>query len=608
MRGVVTRRAEAVAAERRLGERGIRVILFLFAQVAVASCGFGDPPPPFEDTPAPFLPFEPSDPVGPGIWMGEVWPVGDPSSGSGTYTSYGPRIREKNWHFHHGIDIPAPMGAAIRAVSGGMVYRAGPRNSSHSSRHIVIQVSAHLRHYYLHLSAPPISAPFSEAREGDIVTRGQPIGFVGSDGATHPHLHFEARRAPFDQEDSFHPLSSLPYDDTPNFHFLDAGLVRYNQVDDRMAVRVLFGAASRNEGDLAAVEATFWTSDLTTLAHPPDRLLELGRDTPDEDHSHGDDHTYRRVGGRRHVGLEGYQRSNMGPTGDNRTDLEYGLIIGAVPPLIDRVAVVLKDLGGNTVGASFSIPLLSEYSAVDESLAFDESSALPPGWETRATSVSGSLVTMVERDRLALLPAVSGAYALSCVDASGAEEIQRACIEYELPSGRFEWIAEGWFNPVSLQLDRGDSVHLLYFLTESLNLSVAARIRNVDGVMQAGITYKTIPDDDYPDGVRAINVGDEAFVDREGGDVAPADLPPGIGIVVPGRWVRWRLHLLRVGTRESTAVLYIGGTEVYRVRWDTRVAEREPRFFRCGIGRSSAGAKVSLLVDNVLLSEKIDVH
>jgi hypothetical protein len=107
---------------------------------------------------------------------------------------------------------------------------------------------------------------------------------------------------------------------------------------------------------------------------------------------------------------------------------------------------------------------------------------------------------------------------------------------------------------------------------------VAARIRNDGGTLRAGLVAKK------PDGT---------LVPDEG------------GIITAGRWRRWRLELLRVATRETTAILYLddGGrmTEQARLNWDS--TDREPATLRAGIGFSSAGAAATVLLDELWLTE-----
>jgi len=166
-----------------------------------------------------------------------------------------------------------------------------------------------------------------------------------------------------------------------------------------------------------------------------------------------------------------------------------------------------------------------------------------------------------------------------CVDDSTTEtNTQRAGIEFTLHAGRFEWIAEGWFNPIVLELAPKKSIQLLRFLSGE-DLSVAARIvRHEGGLLLAGIVAKE-PDGTFPDSDSAA-------------------------VIAPG-WRKWQLHLLRIGTRETTAVLYLDEdgemVEQDRLNWDSTGSE--PTSLRAGIGLSSAGAKATVLVDELRVSE-----
>ena len=77
--------------------------------------------------------------------------------------------------------------------------------------------------------------------------------------------------------------------------------------------------------------------------------------------------------------------------------------------------------------------------------------------------------------------APTGSREMRCADPSTTEDTpQRAGIELDLTPGRFEWVAEGRFNPLSLGLAPARSVQLLRFQAGQ-NLLVAARIRHRNG-------------------------------------------------------------------------------------------------------------------------------
>jgi hypothetical protein len=65
------------------------------------------------------------------------------------------------------------------------------------------------------------------------------------------------------------------------------------------------------------------------------------------------------------------------------------------------------------------------------------------------------------------------------------------------------------------------------------------------------------------------------------------------------------LELLRVGTRETTAILYLddGGRMQEQARLDWDSTGHEPDKVRAGIGFSSKGASATILVDELWLTE-----
>jgi murein DD-endopeptidase MepM/ murein hydrolase activator NlpD len=87
--------------------------------------------------------------------------------------------------FHAGIDIAAPFGTAVRATADGDITKAGMGTGY--GREITIDHSHDLETVYGHLSSFAVV-------EGEHVTRGQIIGYVGQSGrSTGPHLHYEVR-------------------------------------------------------------------------------------------------------------------------------------------------------------------------------------------------------------------------------------------------------------------------------------------------------------------------------------------------------------------------------------------------------------------------------
>lgn len=88
------------------------------------------------------------------------------------------------WQMHTGVDIDAPFGAPVRAAAAGKVITAGWDGSGYGLQVEIDHLNG-LVTKYAHLSRTAV-------REGDMVLRGQIIGYVGSTGySTGPHLHYE---------------------------------------------------------------------------------------------------------------------------------------------------------------------------------------------------------------------------------------------------------------------------------------------------------------------------------------------------------------------------------------------------------------------------------
>lgn len=107
---------------------------------------------------------------------------------NGIVTSeYGTRIHPITGqsNFHSGIDISAVSGTAIKASASGKVIIAGFDTSY--GNYVMIDHGQGIVTLYAHASALNV-------KNGQIVTQGQVISYVGSTGmSTGPHLHFEVR-------------------------------------------------------------------------------------------------------------------------------------------------------------------------------------------------------------------------------------------------------------------------------------------------------------------------------------------------------------------------------------------------------------------------------
>ncbi|MEW6721340.1 MAG: M23 family metallopeptidase [Thermodesulfobacteriota bacterium] len=86
---------------------------------------------------------------------------------------------------HTGVDLRLPEGTPVRSIAGGTVALAAEQ--FFGGRTVMIDHGGGVFSIYMHLNR------FS-VKEGQRVSRGEPIGEVGSTGrATGPHLHFGVR-------------------------------------------------------------------------------------------------------------------------------------------------------------------------------------------------------------------------------------------------------------------------------------------------------------------------------------------------------------------------------------------------------------------------------
>jgi murein DD-endopeptidase MepM/ murein hydrolase activator NlpD len=100
--------------------------------------------------------------------------------------------------FHKGVDIDGAREERVLAAAGGEIVFAG--RMSGFGTVVMIDHGQRLITVYAHLSRAAVKLE-------DIVSRGQPIGYVGSSGkATGTHLHFEVRY----KGKSVDPLDYLP--------------------------------------------------------------------------------------------------------------------------------------------------------------------------------------------------------------------------------------------------------------------------------------------------------------------------------------------------------------------------------------------------------------
>ena len=86
---------------------------------------------------------------------------------------------------HTGVDFGSPSGTPIKSAAAGVVLSAGERSGYGNT--VIVDHGGTLATLYAHQSRIAV-------KDGQTVSRGQTIGYVGSTGfSTGPHLHFEVR-------------------------------------------------------------------------------------------------------------------------------------------------------------------------------------------------------------------------------------------------------------------------------------------------------------------------------------------------------------------------------------------------------------------------------
>ena len=114
------------------------------------------------------------------------------ASGYGWRTDPFTKVRK----FHYGMDFTAPRGTPVYASGDGKVIRADNRSSGYGN-HIRIDHGFGYVSLYGHLWKYNV-------RAGEIVKRGDLIGFVGSTGRSEaPHLHYEI----FKDDERINPIN-----------------------------------------------------------------------------------------------------------------------------------------------------------------------------------------------------------------------------------------------------------------------------------------------------------------------------------------------------------------------------------------------------------------
>ena len=502
-----------------------------------------------------------------------IWPLNKSPIPDEMNTSFGPRIDADRWDFHDGIDLPAPVGTPVYAMADGVVHRAGPADKTgpgqgFGSTHVLLQIvdptdgQNDLFLVYLHLDSLAEGViPGAQLKQGDV------IGAVGQEDATYPHLHFEFRKGEPREDNSVHPLRYLPYRNTANFRQLRLDRSNFYRDDDgeKRVVRLNFAVRNRREGDLQAVHVELTGGGVTTR--------ELHVDFDDRQtivSAKGDEQAFKKG-----IAVEGYQKSNL--KGEGLNDLHYGVLINDITPEYESVKLRVQDVKNEKPkSAEFPLPTLEDgKNPVNSRVGFEGQTFPPQGWELHLPPGN-----VCRPDEAA---ALTGARGLLCQDLQSVQgTLIRAGLRFALPVNRspvrpMSWRLRADIKPAELQMSKGQVIHPLAFLIG-------------DDVVAAACLRKT-RDDEYVAGV-LIRSGDGLF--RERIDVVE-------GVIVREVPVRWELDLLRVGTRQTTAVVRLNNNVVARINGDT--ASVEPDTGCVGILHKHSGLQITLHVDQLLLTE-----
>jgi hypothetical protein len=273
--------------------------------------------------------------------------------------------------------------------------------------------------------------------------------------------------------------------------------------------------------------------------------------------------------------LEGYQKSNL--KGDNRIDLNYGVLVRNIASDFTSARVQVTDtLGVHSVASEFALPTLAAgASAINSDVSFENPTFPPPGWTVRVKTGN-----VCQRDSSAKIEGVQG---LLCQDVVGSPAgLVRAALRFALPVDRpvapMSWRLGAKLRTAQIPAAQGTVIYPLAFLAGS-DLVAAMCLRRIhSGKLVAGVLIRS-EDGMFRERINVVE-GLVAATDEHG----------------------WELELLRIGTRETTAVLWLNNTvEVARINGDT--ANAEPDRAYAGILHRHNNIAVTLHLDQLLLTE-----
>jgi hypothetical protein len=273
--------------------------------------------------------------------------------------------------------------------------------------------------------------------------------------------------------------------------------------------------------------------------------------------------------------VEGYQKSNL--KGEGLSDLHYGVIVKDITPEFESVELQVLDVKrGQPETAEFPLPTLEDgKNPVNSRVSFEGRTFPPQGWKLHL--LPGNVC---RPDPAAALTDSRG---LLCQDLQSVPgTLLRAGLCFALPVDRspvrpMSWRLRADIQPAELLMDKGLAIHPLAFLIGDEVVTAACLRKIRSDKLVAGVLIRS---------------GDGLF--RERIDVNE-------GEIFRDGPVRWELELLRVGTRQTTAVVRLNNNVVARINGDTTSVE--PDTGCIGILHRHSGLQITLHVDQLLLTE-----
>jgi hypothetical protein len=336
---------------------------------------------------------------------------------------------------------------------------------------------------------------------------------------------------------------------------------------EKRIVRLRFAVRNRREGDVQAVHVELMGDGATT------RELHVDFDDRETINSDkGDEHAFKNG-----IAVEGYQKSNL--KGEGLKDLHVGVLIENIISEYDSVKLRVLDVKDEKPKhAEFRLPTLEDgKNPVNSRSGFEEGEMFPPP-DWKLSVLSGNICR--PEPAAALKGSSRG---LLCQDNQSVRgKLIRAGLRFTLPIDRLpvrpmSWRLRADIKPVELEMEEGLVIHPLAFLMG-------------DDVVAAACLRK-IRNDEYVTGV-LIRSADRSF--REQIDVDEGKIARHIP-------ARWELDLIRLGTRQTSAVVRVNNKVIARINGDTTSVE--PNTGCVGILHRHSGLQITLHVDQLRLTE-----